>query len=246
MFKRVDIIQELVKEKNQTAVKSILDEVHGILEEQYQVEQDIMYSLSEKSEFSYQLHHSCLNPESIFTIEQIRSVCIRYRMRFLDAELFKGEIPFEAIGKIKSIQKSQETQIKKFKILAPKRLFKLNDADADPLLFVPLTNGNYYLIHKWGTDMKWFRKVMSFPFQCFENLILTLLVLTLLIALLIPNEILVPESNMAVNNVFSYWGFHRVAFFFHFLILAGGITTFIWFSFHQNFSEKEWNSTTFN
>ena len=36
--------------------------------------------------------------------------------------------------------------------MAPSALFRLEKTD-DPLLFVPLGNNYYYLVHKWGNDL---------------------------------------------------------------------------------------------
>ena len=54
--------------------------------------------------------------------------------------------------KIKSLEKTHNTNIGDFKIMAPSALFRLEKTD-DPLLFVPLGNNYYYLVHKWGNDL---------------------------------------------------------------------------------------------
>ena len=41
--------------------------------------------------------------EKIYTLEQIKKLCIKYRLRFLDSKVFKGDFPHEAILKIKAI-----------------------------------------------------------------------------------------------------------------------------------------------
>lgn len=246
MFNRINILQELKKIRREEEEKKLLLEATTILQQSYTEELEILDAIQTRIKHAKAYDPNHIDISSVFTIEQIKKVCIQYRMRFLDSDLFKGEIPYEAIQKIKAIQQENETKLEKFKILAPKRLFKLADADADPLLFVQLKSGHYYLIHQWGTDLKWFRKILSLPFQKFENLVVSLIILALILTLIIPNHFLVPNSNMALNNVFGYWDFHRITFFFHFLILSAGITAFIWFSFHRNFSDQEWNSKTFN
>ena len=47
----------------------------------------------------------------------------------------------------------------KIKMMAPSKLFELENYD-DPLMFVNLGNNYYYLIHKWGNDMSFFRKIL--------------------------------------------------------------------------------------
>ena len=46
-----------------------------------------------------------LKTERIFHLDQIRKVCIDYRLRFLDIKYFKGNIPVEAIQKITLLEK---------------------------------------------------------------------------------------------------------------------------------------------
>ena len=56
--------------------------------------------------------------------------------------------------------------------MAPSVLFRLEKKD-DPLLFVPLGNEYYYLIHKWGNDLHPFRKALMWPFKNIWNLLLS-------------------------------------------------------------------------
>ncbi|CAN0604076.1 unnamed protein product, partial [Ectocarpus sp. 12 AP-2014] len=98
-----------------------------------------------------------LNSDKIYHTKEIKQICIDYRLRFLDTKYFKGTIPAEGLSKIKALEKEHDTEIKGFKIIAPSKLFKLEDKD-DPLLFAPIGNGYYYLIHQWGNDLQPFRK----------------------------------------------------------------------------------------
>ena len=68
---------------------------------------------------------------NILHIDQIKKVCIDYRLRFLDLKYFKGNIPATAIEKICELEKIHETSLKDFKIMAPSVLFRLKKAD-DP------------------------------------------------------------------------------------------------------------------
>ena len=93
-----------------------------------------------------------LETQRIFHLNQIRKVCIDYRLRFLDLKYFKGNIPKEGIDKITQLEKEHQTSLEGFKIMAPSVLFRLKKTD-DPLLFVPLGNNYFYLVHKWGNDL---------------------------------------------------------------------------------------------
>ena len=89
-----------------------------------------------------------LETNRIFHRDAIKKICIDYRLRFLNLSYFKSDVPVEAIERIKALEKSHKTEVKHMKIVAPSKLFRLKNAD-DPLLFVPIGNDYYYLIHKW-------------------------------------------------------------------------------------------------
>lgn len=244
MFKNINLLQELEKERERLSQEKLLKEAKDILLQEEKTESAIIQNIKvHNSGFSI---NSFTENEKLFSLDEIRNTCISYNMRFLDSTLYKGEIPYEAISGIKELQRKSGITIDKFKIMAPARLFRLVDADADPMLFALLANGNYYLVHKWGTDMKWHRRILAFPSRSFQNLVITLIFCAAVIALITPNEWIVPTSFMGANGIFGYWGLHRMTFFFHFLILIGGLTIFLRFSFFMGLSENEWDKKTFN
>jgi len=57
--------------------------------------------------------------------------------RYLHPKYFKNEFPQEAINKIKALEKEHNITLSGFKIMAPSKLFKLENPD-DPLLFAPI------------------------------------------------------------------------------------------------------------
>lgn len=176
-----------------------------------------------------------LEPERVFHQDDIYNLCVTYRLRFLDSSLFKAKIPYEAISKIKEIEKKHQTTLKGFKIAAPSSLFKLENAD-DPLLFAPIGNDYYYLIHKWGNDMSPFRKLMMWPFKTLENFIVLLLVLSFMAALLIPDGLFTHQQS--TTEFF-------MVFFFVFKWFAG-LSIFYGFKMGKNFSTDMWNSKFYN
>jgi len=246
MFEKINILEALQKEQAELQSFSAVEAADEILEKEVSKDREILHSIQNGNTGFNGVVIKNPEQDKIFSLQAIKNICIRYRLRFLDAGLFKGEIPYEAIAASKRISKEAGTELQNFKIMAPSRLFKLTDADADPLLFVPTADGNYYLIHKWGTDLAWYKKILHFPSRSLGSLVITILFFALVIALLIPNEWLIPKSFMATNNIFGYWGFHRMSFFLHATILICGMTIFYWFAFHKNFSSAEWNKKTFN
>ena len=100
----------------------------------------------------------------------------------------------EAIDKIQALEKDHKTEVKHMKIVAPSKLFKLKNAD-DPLLFVPIGNDYYYLIHKWGNDLHPLRRLMMWPFKNIVTSILSILLLGLLLTAMMPLDLFSSQPN---------------------------------------------------
>ncbi|AKA36532.1 hypothetical protein [Flagellimonas lutaonensis] len=237
LLKRTNIEERLrqlsLKQVNQN---SLLDEVYQLLHEEDLKDQRIEKNISTASEqkankFDFDL----LQTENIYHIEQIKNICIDYRLRFLDAKYFKGVIPQSAVSKIKQLEKDHGIEIKGFKIMAPSRLFKLQDKD-DPLLFAPLGNGYFYLIHKWGNDLHPLRKLLVWPFKSIGNLILLVLLVSYVTTLMIPSGLF---SKTAASS--EFW----IIFFFMFKCIAS-VVIFYGFALGKNFNPAIWNSKYFN
>ena len=228
---------ELLLERNKTfnendflaEIKSFLDHDH---QERVAINDKIKAISSTKfNEFCFDL----LETDKIFHIDQIKAICIDYRMRFLDSHLFKNDIPDEAISKIKNLEVAHHTPLDGFKIMAPSKLFHLKNFD-DPLLFVPIGNNYFYLIHKWGNDLSPFRKITMRPFRNLGSLISLLLVVSLGLAFLVPQDVLGKVS----HDIFI-----ALSFLFIFKSLCG-ITLYYCFWQGKNFNEEIWDSKFYN
>ena len=172
-----------------------------------------------------------LSPNKIFHIDQIRKVCIDYRLRFLDLKYFKGNVPASAVEKICEIENIHETTLKGFKIMAPSILFRLKKTD-DPLLFVPIGNGYYYLIHKWGKDLSPARKLWAWPFKNIWNLLISILFVSLFATYITPYEIFTKTPSTS-----TFW----MLYFFMFKAIAS-IVLFYGFALGKNFNPAIWNN----
>jgi len=179
------------------------------------------------------------NTENIFSLQDIKMLCIDYNLRFLDAAFFKGKIPKEAINKIKFIEDQTLQEFENFKIIAPAKRFILEDENADPLLFVNLGNDKFLFIHKWGNDLQWFKKLVSIPIRNYVNLAITAIVFSALLSICIPN------SWLSTLGDLNYLNFFRLLFFFWISLVSLSLTSFFWFSFRNNVSEDIWNKNTF-
>ncbi len=182
---------------------------------------------SDTNRFNFDL----LETNRIYHISQIKQICIDYRLRFLDSKYFKGSIPQEAISEIRALEQVHNIEIKGFKIIAPSKLFKLEDKD-DPLLFTAIGNNYFYLIHTWGNDLHPLRKSLMWPFKNIVNLGLVALVLSYLIALVIPNSLFSKSPTNAHFFVLFFFVFKSVVAVMIYYIVAKG----------KNFNPAIWNS----
>ena len=65
------------------------------------------------------LNFDALESSRIYHIEDIKKLCVDYRLRFLDSKHFNGTFPAEALDAIKAFEKAQEREITGFKMIAP-------------------------------------------------------------------------------------------------------------------------------
>ncbi len=214
----------------------ILEEVREILRKDLQREKRIVEGLASKnSSVSNKFDFELLETDRIHHIDTIKKICIDYRLRFLDTSYFKGKIPRAALEKIKALEASHNIEIEGYKIMAPSKLFKLENMD-DPLLFAPIGNDYYYLVHKWGKDLHPLRRMMAWPFKNIGNLVVVVLALSYLVALMVPEGLFSKNSSTAE---------FLIIFFFMFKCLAS-VVIFYGFALGKNFNPAIWNSKHYN
>jgi hypothetical protein len=181
------------------------------------------------------------NPDKIdsnrlFHVDQIRKICIDYRLRFLDFNFFKGGVPDEAYTKLKEFELNHPDLDLNIKMMAPTKLFQLENYD-DPLMFVSLGNNYYYMIHKWGNDMSYFRKMFMWPFKNIYNILVYIAIISLFFTTFVPDGIFFYKNNPEIQFF--------VVFLFMFKSLAA-IFIYFGFAMGKNFNENIWNSKFYN
>lgn len=216
--------------------ESILLDVKRIFAENEIERREITSALKRKtSKTENPLKLDLLDTSRIFHLDDIKNMCVTYRLRFLDSHFFKGSIPEEVISKIRSLEKKHQTILENFKVMAPAKLLKLENAD-DPLLFSPLGNDYFYLIHKWGNDLHPFRKVLMWPYKTFENLVFTIFILSIFITMMSPIGWF---TNTPATREYL------LLFLFIFNGIAG-MVLFYGFARGKNFNEAIWDSKYYN
>lgn len=224
------------KDYSDTAV----DEAFEILLDDVCRERDIQSKLQGQAQGEKQRAFSWaqLDPARLYSIKDVKKTCVEYRLRFLDTKKFKGEIPHEAVSEIKKLERTLETELSEFKIMAPDSKFRLEDCDKDPVLFLKLSDSYYYMIHQWGGDLAWYRKLVMWPLRSFATLTTTIAAVSLLLSFMVPTEMLLGEA--AAQS-----GFARVALFLWFLVSITSMVTYVGFAFFKNVSVRQWNSPFF-
>lgn len=232
-LKRINLREEL--QANRTNIptpKDILNEVYSVFDEVDYSHQKISRRIKNQSvKLENNLDLDLLETERIFHISSIKETCCTYRLRFLDSHLFKSALPNEAIAEIRHLEKIHQTELNGFKIMAPSKLFHLELSD-DPLLFAPIGNGYYYLIHQWGNDLHPLRKWLVFPLKNMVNFVWLLFFVSVILTAFAPVQAFAKNSPQLMQ---------MVLFLFTFKSLVG-IAVYYGFAFGKNFNNEIWDS----
>lgn len=194
-------ISKISREKESS--ENLLDQVQNILSDLQHEDENLLKSvglskaidnaheLKQKSEELKVKAANIRNPR-IFTEAEIKRIAINYGLRFLPSTLYKGSLPndlaqkikeFKSLGLKQGVYKWKEAESvygnrymsEAYFILAPKKSFELQEKPEDPLFFARLADGTYYLIHKWGNDLSYWRYVKVLPFRYAGKTFLTIL-----------------------------------------------------------------------
>lgn len=216
---------------------SLMEQITTVLVQNESQRDNIQERLRKRSKItSNAFDLDLLETQRIYHVDTIKDVCVDYRLRFLDAAFYKSEFPEDAVSKIRELETQHNLRLEGFKMMAPSKLFKLENAD-DPLLFAPIGNGYYYLIHKWGNDLSGLRKLLVWPVKNFENLVFSILISSILLTAISPMGVF---TNKAVG-ITEY----ILLFLFMFKAVAA-VVLYYGFAAGKNFNTAIWNSKYYN
>lgn len=211
---------------------------------------------------------------SIFTLNQIKELAIKYKLRFLNSGMYMGDMPQQAIAKLKQFSKDTITTIDpytlktQFFILGPVEAFKMDEistADerreerrvqrerlraaraADPVLFYKIDQNHYRLIHKWGSDFNITRRITGWKWASSNNHFIFNFVLSSVLITTILVWLRVGNHIVAGGNTL-YWSIGSALAF----ALAGFASAATQWNLSQKegkpypecFGETNWNSST--
>jgi hypothetical protein len=221
--------------KRRSQQEILLQEAERILFKSRLSEKNILDNLKLYNKSFEFLDDEEIEQDKIFTSGQIKNLCKKQRLKFLPSQNHPGQIPYEAILKIKDLNTLYRKDIKHFKIVGSHSFFKSDHSEEEAMLFAKTIYGNYYLIHTWGKPLSNWRSLKFFAIRNFETLFVCLLVFSLCEALLMPTRLITTDERA------GYFSLYRTACIFHLLIFNAGFTVFGLFSFHVNFSETDWD-----
>lgn len=237
MFGRADLIHELnrIRKNTRRGDETLVSEAKKILKQDLFAEKKILEHLTlYKSSFEVPDEED-LDASMIYTLSEIRQLSVIYRLKFLDSTLFKQVIPQEVDLKIRQLNARYHKDIRAFRVLAPGKSFGTAGREEAAMVFVKTNYENYLLLHAWGRPLKQARKLLVLPLRRFETLIVTVVLVTLVIALTLPTRLI------TLDHTATYWSGYRAAAFFHLLIFNAGVTVYFTFAFAKNFSSTVWN-----
>ncbi len=232
MFEPIALDKTVLHLRNKSnSENEILADVKSILTQNEEERDSIRKRLKteEASSIENKFNFDLLETDRIIPIHVIEQLCVDYRLRFLDASLFKDAIPEEAITQIRILESKHGIQLQGFKIAAPSKAFNLKNYD-DPLLFVPIGNSYYYLLHKWGNDLVWYRKLMVWPVKNSITFIFFCLFISLLFTWLTPTS--------KLSHTVEYPSL--IVFLFMFKSIVG-VVAYYFFMMGKNFNSEIWN-----
>ena len=114
LLKKINLENQLIKERKKASKNpDLITECYKTLEENERLKEQVLNSSSIGSLGNYnKFNINYLDQENIYHIDEIKKICIDYRLRFLDTKYFKGQIPQEAIVKIKKLEQSHCIEIR--------------------------------------------------------------------------------------------------------------------------------------
>jgi hypothetical protein len=119
----------------------------------------------------------------VFTQEEIKDICIKYDLRFLNSRDYIGTLDSEVATKLKYFIKNHPEAgggYSAFYIMAPETSFHLDNrkeksfltVNVDPVLLykLPGNENKYVYVHKWGKDFTILRRLRGMILQSTSNM----------------------------------------------------------------------------
>jgi len=105
MFAGFDIKEELQKKKVKSTLPEdeVIAEVNRILSQSVYKEKNILRNLKTYNKSFQLLNEEGLEESLVFKPQELKDVCIKLRLKFLDSQNYQFDVPYAAILKIKEL-----------------------------------------------------------------------------------------------------------------------------------------------
>jgi hypothetical protein len=241
MFSLVNIQDELLKTRRKHAQvqHSLIQQVEEAKKKGIAIDEFLLKRLHNAPKpGKWQVNSELLDKKKIFSVDDIKSICIQYRLRFLDSKYFKIEgLPTEEVKAIKNLEKELGKEIRSVKMLASLNSFRQENINNTMLLFAEMDENNFYLVHKLGNGFSRYKKIISFPFRSILSLLITCIIIGLPVAFIVPAFIFNTPEKVQYYQMLYLAGFTVSVVF---IMVFGG------FTFYKKFSRICWNRPYFN
>ncbi len=238
----MDILNALQsqREKNiEFQQNNLLKEAYSILKGDIsEVKSSSVNFFSHQNESILAVKPLVLDTNRVFSIKDIKSVCIDFRLRFLDKKFYRAELPYDAHIKLTAFEIEIGESVS-FKILTEAQNFKSTYPHTQQLLFADLGNGEFYFIHKWGNEFNDFRKYTAMPYKNIEFLFTLILIISSVLTIITPTNFITTKPNI------DYFSMIRLAFFFWCVVALSALFTYYIVAIRKGMNSSEWDNPSF-
>ena len=198
---------------------------HALLREQGEQEEQLIQNLGlhrSLLQISDARRHRSLNQRfkgEVYHVDDIRQVCIDYRMRMLPSHRYHGPIDPEFGPKLNRFQKTHRltaTELEhNFFIVAPAETFDLEKRQrplVDPLLLYRIDDRHYKMVHQWGGDLHPLRYLRAWRHRSLNHMTLFWTLFTFLSTMTLFGLLAESLTNaITIASVFTFlvgWGYY--------------------------------------
>jgi len=238
-MKELDIFYELKTEKLKNVSLQqnlLLKEVYSIINNESKTR--ILNTNKNNSNLILSEKKVVLKSTRIFSISEIKNVCVKNRFRFLELNYYKSALPYDVHVKCSAFEIEMNAPIC-FKIITEAQNFKAKFPSSQHLIFADLGNGEYYFITKWGNEYSKYRKLIVLPFRNIEMHLFSIFTLALLLTTITPTNFLTTDPFI------GYFSMIRFAFYFWCVIFLTALSTYYIIGIRKNLNSGEWDNSSF-
>lgn len=178
---------------------------------------------------------------NVLSVEDIKSVCLKYGLRFLPAKQYVKEVPLKALNDLRNF--SQTTKIwdldSRLYMIAPVSHFKLGPKpEKDPVLVYRNYNSQYEIVSQWGTDFSFTRRIYGFLMGKFSYLFVAIVLIAMSFGVL---QLGLFANSLVDNN--PGWAAPLMVATILLAMLNVGLYFFMFYEGHKTHHSR-WNKST--